>query len=226
LQQDYISSGEEQYLTIGNFIPSPNTIEKQDSSMVKSTNDIILTPPINDLVFAKEKKHSKKDNEKFRAEVRKKNLEQKAKIQSMINAQTLNSYHIRYYFDDLYLGQDSLNKDTLKQKYITLQILFETGKATLLNESFEELDKTVTFLELQSVKAIIHGHTDKVGNEVLNKRLSENRAKAVFAYLISKGINSSLLSYKGWGSLKPISDNNTDIGKEKNRRVELEIIRN
>lgn len=69
----------------------------------------------------------------------------------------------------------------------------------------------------------INGHTDNVGDENSNLSLSEGRAKAVFDYLISKGINKKRLTYKGYGSSKPIADNNSDEGKQLNRRVEIEI---
>ena len=70
----------------------------------------------------------------------------------------------------------------------------------------------------------ISGHTDKTGSEPLNLKLSENRAKAVMDYLIKKGIESSRIEYKGFGSLQSIADNSTAAGRTKNRRVEFKIL--
>ena len=72
-----------------------------------------------------------------------------------------------------------------------------------------------------TLKISIEGHTDNVGNLQSNQTLSENRAKAVMNALVLKGVDKSRLSAKGWGQEKPISDNNTDEGKAKNRRVEI-----
>ena len=72
-----------------------------------------------------------------------------------------------------------------------------------------------------TLKISIEGHTDDAGNAISNKTLSENRAKAVMNALILKGINKSLLTAKGWGQEKPISDNRTEEGRTKNRRVEI-----
>jgi outer membrane protein OmpA-like peptidoglycan-associated protein len=74
------------------------------------------------------------------------------------------------------------------------------------------------------MKIEISGHTDKTGSEPLNFKLSEARAKAVVDYLIQKGIDRSRMEFKGYGSLQPISDNNTASGRAKNRRVEFKII--
>ena len=75
--------------------------------------------------------------------------------------------------------------------------------------------------ENATLKISVEGHTDNVGNATLNRILSENRAKAVMNYLVTKGINTTRLTSKGWGQTKPIADNSTEEGKAKNRRVEL-----
>jgi outer membrane protein OmpA-like peptidoglycan-associated protein len=70
-----------------------------------------------------------------------------------------------------------------------------------------------------TVKVEIQGHTDNVGNDDANQKLSEHRAKAVFDYVIDKGIPSDRLRYKGYGESQPIADNNTAMGRAKNRRT-------
>ncbi|MGI8599310.1 MAG: OmpA family protein, partial [Chitinophagaceae bacterium] len=78
--------------------------------------------------------------------------------------------------------------------------------------------------ENNTIKIQIEGHTDDVGNNQDNLRLSENRAKAVVAYLVENGISPSRLTAKGFGESKPIADNSTELGKAKNRRTELKVI--
>lgn len=106
-------------------------------------------------------------------------------------------------------------------------IFFETGKFDLKNESKTELDKLVALLnDNPNLKIQLDGHTDNVGQEKDNQLLSTNRAKAVVGYLLSKGINTLRLTYKGFGSTKPVLDNSSEQGKASNRRTELSIISN
>ena len=68
-------------------------------------------------------------------------------------------------------------------------------------------------------KIDINGHTDNVGNDDANLKLSEQRAKAVYDYVVGKGIPANRLRYKGYGESQPIADNNTATGRAKNRRT-------
>ncbi len=87
-----------------------------------------------------------------------------------------------------------------------------------------ELDKLIDYLNKNKNTTIeIFGHTDNTGAEEKNKILSAARAKAVADYLISKGIEKSRTSYKGYGSTMPIAKNDTEEGRQKNRRVEFVI---
>ena len=74
------------------------------------------------------------------------------------------------------------------------------------------------------MKIEIGGHTDNKGTSEYNKSLSHNRAKAVYEYLIEKGIAANRLSYKGYGESKPIDTNETDEGRANNRRTEFKVI--
>jgi outer membrane protein OmpA-like peptidoglycan-associated protein len=72
----------------------------------------------------------------------------------------------------------------------------------------------------------INGHTDNVGSAADNLVLSENRAKAVVNYLKSHGIDGKRLLYKGFGDTQPVSTNDTEEGRAKNRRTELKVLKN
>lgn len=109
-----------------------------------------------------------------------------------------------------------------KDGFIALYINFETGKFTIKPESTPVIDQMVEMLKQNpTLKISIEGHTDNAGDKASNQKLSESRAKSVMNALISKGIESSRLSSKGWGMSKPIADNSTEEGKAKNRRVEI-----
>jgi OOP family OmpA-OmpF porin len=100
------------------------------------------------------------------------------------------------------------------------RIYFVTGKATLQKTSFTALNDVVKLLsEDQDLKLYIEGHTDEVGKDDYNQKLSEDRAASVRAYLLSKGVAESRLQSQGFGETKPIADNKTAAGRAKNRRV-------
>jgi outer membrane protein OmpA-like peptidoglycan-associated protein len=71
---------------------------------------------------------------------------------------------------------------------------------------------------------MVEGHTDNIGKEELNIKLSQQRAEAIVSYLTEKGIDPSRLKAKGYGFSKPIADNNTEEGRAMNRRTEIKII--
>ena len=111
------------------------------------------------------------------------------------------------------------------RKTILKNIFFNTNSYELQNKSYVELEKLLQFIQSnKNIKIEISGHTDNTGNENHNKQLSLNRAKSVYDYLIEKGISASRLSYKGYGSSMPIDKNNTEKGKQKNRRTEFKVI--
>ncbi len=103
-------------------------------------------------------------------------------------------------------------------------IVFEVNNSQLLSQSFVELNKLVAYLKRNpTFKINIVGHTDNIGKEEDNEKLSVERAKAVADYLINSGINKANINYIGFGSLKPKATNSTDAGRQKNRRVEIII---
>ncbi len=101
-------------------------------------------------------------------------------------------------------------------------ITFDVGKATIKPESEATLMKALKTLETYTdISVEISGHTDNTGSAKLNQKLSEERANSVKAWLVNKGIDPNRISTKGYGKDKPIADNKTAEGKQKNRRIEF-----
>jgi len=119
-----------------------------------------------------------------------------------------------------------LNKEeaeVLKKAFNNLE--FATAKDIIKQESFASLDELATLmLKKPEWRLKISGHTDNQGKAATNLKLSEKRAKAVQSYLISKGVSADKFKTEWFGSKKPIADNKTEAGRQKNRRVEMLII--
>lgn len=114
---------------------------------------------------------------------------------------------------------------TAGSTFILRNIFFDYDKAILLQQSYNELQKLLTLLQqYPKMKVEVRGHTDGHGSNDYNQRLSENRARAVVDFLVSKGVDPKRLQYKGFGKTQPIDTNATDEGRANNRRVELHII--
>ncbi len=112
-------------------------------------------------------------------------------------------------------------REAPEQPFILAGVNFDTAKATIRPESFPRLDTVVEFMQhKKSARVEISGHTDNVGNAKANKTLSEKRAQACRNYVVSKGIDKSRLDAIGFGDERPIAPNDTDDGREKNRRIE------
>ena len=104
-------------------------------------------------------------------------------------------------------------------------IFFELDKSILKEESYSELNKLKDFLEKNnSISIEIAGHTDHQGSYEYNQTLSQERAKAVYDFLVSAGITKARLQYKGYSYDKPIDSNDNEIGRANNRRTEFIII--
>ncbi len=115
---------------------------------------------------------------------------------------------------------------TDKNIVISGKILFETGNAKLKKQSFPVLDEVVFAMQKhpEIIKLQVVGHTDSDGDAKANKALSKRRATTVMKYLIKNGIEKDRLSALGEGEDVPIASNETEEGKEKNRRVEFVIV--
>ena len=117
-----------------------------------------------------------------------------------------------------------MKKIDIGSKIVLRNIFFDFNKSTLRPESVYELTQLINLLkETPNLKIELSGHTDNVGTASYNLKLSEERAKAVVDYLISKGINSSRLTYKGYGFEQPVATNDTEEGRQLNRRTEFKI---
>ncbi|MCX6318542.1 MAG: OmpA family protein [Bacteroidetes bacterium] len=148
---------------------------------------------------------------------------------------TINRKGYLFYSDNFLLS--GLTPDTTYEKNIALQpievnasvvlknIFFDVNKYELKSSSLTELDRLVILLqENPTVKIEIGGHTDNAGKPSDNLTLSNNRAKAVVNYLLSKNIAATRLIAKGYGETKPVADNKTEEGKAMNRRTEMKVI--
>ncbi len=193
----YQADGGEKYLTIGNF--SPNV--KKD--MVRMN------------VF----KLGFKEAYYFIDDIR---LVKAKEVVEKVKVEIVGSFNID--------AQDSVlevKKDVKVGEKIALKnIFFENGRYYLLPESYSELNKLAQYLlRNPHMEVQINGHSDNVGSKSKNQKISEQRAREVFEYLIKKGVQNKMY-FKGFGSSMPIASNDDDIGRAKNRRVEFEIIKN
>lgn len=105
------------------------------------------------------------------------------------------------------------------------KVYFETAKAVILPKSYPILNSVAQVLQDYSkIQVEVQGHTDSDGSAKYNLQLSDSRAESVMKYLIEAGVDAERLQSKGYGEESPIADNDTDEGKERNRRVEFKII--
>lgn len=117
-------------------------------------------------------------------------------------------------------------KYELPRVYRLHHVHFDFGKATLRPSSYKALDNLAELLRLKPTMVIeVAGHTDNVGSYEANVRLSQQRAEAVKSYLVKRGIAPERIIAKGYGPDHPIAPNDSEENRQKNRRVEIKIIR-
>lgn len=156
------------------------------------------------------------------------------------------NYSIRATADHFFAISENLNLDSLvkagykeihKDLYLVPieigsivrlnNVFFDFDKWDLRRESFIELDRVVTLLkENPSIVIEMSSHTDSKGSDEYNLTLSNNRAKSVKEYILSKGIDASRITSQGYGETTPVASNDTDEGRQLNRRVEFKILKN
>ncbi len=124
--------------------------------------------------------------------------------------------------DTIYVDLQPIKKNTV---VILRNLLFDTDKTVIRNVSAPSLEELYQLLlNNPNMRIRITGHTDNVGTERYNKRLSEGRAKAVYDEMVKRGIDPSRMEWNGRGSKEPIESNKTPEGRAENRRVEFKIL--
>jgi len=235
IETEFTSSGSEQNMTIGYF-PALYFSKKEMKNYKAPIDSAIIA--MAEKSKGKKKKKKKKLKEKDLAEFRRM-INQKTQAESSMPKLTssFGQFTIRYYFDDFCLAQkDSTGAfdcstrieefvSEKEQRFRLNRVYFESGSSSLLDSSFYELDRLSFFLSFKpEIKIKIIGHTDDVGINKENQKLSEDRAKAVQDYLVSKGLEPARISFEGKGESQPLADNSTPEGRLTNRRVEFQII--
>jgi len=119
--------------------------------------------------------------------------------------------------------QDLQAKQTDRGMVVTLgDVLFDTGKATLLPASRASMDKLATFFKAHpDQRATIEGYTDSVGSAEYNQNLSQRRAQAVMSELVALGVPADRFTTRAYGEERPVASNDTSAGRQLNRRVEI-----
>ncbi|HZI00665.1 MAG TPA: OmpA family protein, partial [Flavisolibacter sp.] len=127
--------------------------------------------------------------------------------------------------DSTYVKNIPLQPIEANAAIVLKNIFFDVNKFDLKSESQVELDKVIQLLqENPTVRIQIEGHTDNVGTAADNLKLSENRARSVVSYIAGKGIDAKRLIAKGFGTTKPVAENNNEENRAANRRTELKIV--
>jgi len=109
--------------------------------------------------------------------------------------------------------------------WVLVGVNFESGKSSLSSESYPILVNAVqVLLSNPDMKVEVQGHTDNIGSESFNKKLSEQRAETVKRFLVAKGVPAARLSTVGVGSSNPVADNKTAEGRSLNRRIEFKVL--
>jgi OmpA-OmpF porin, OOP family len=105
--------------------------------------------------------------------------------------------------------------------FVLKGVTFDTGKATIRSESYPQLDVVADFMtHKRSARVEISGHTDNVGSSKVNKTLSAKRAQACRNYIMTRGVDGSRLTAVGYGDERPVASNDTQEGRQQNRRIE------
>jgi outer membrane protein OmpA-like peptidoglycan-associated protein len=113
----------------------------------------------------------------------------------------------------------------VQQKIVLRGVNFDFNKSTIRADAASTLKEAAAILKQNAdVKVSVEGHTDAIGSEAYNMKLSLRRAAAVKAFLVREGVAESRLSVRGFGKSQPVASNDTEDGRAQNRRVELKIL--
>jgi OOP family OmpA-OmpF porin len=106
----------------------------------------------------------------------------------------------------------------------TLDVEFDFNKAIIKQGYYKDIDDLAKVMkDYPDLKVVIEGHTDNIGTAAYNKKLSQERAEAVKKYMVEKGIDANRITPEGFGFDRPIASNDTEEGRQKNRRVEAAV---
>ncbi len=116
-------------------------------------------------------------------------------------------------------------KPVAEKVTLAADVLFDFDKAVLKTEGKNKLDDLASKVKAINLEVVIAiGHTDSIGSDAYNQKLSVRRAESVKAYLVSKGVEPNRIYTEGKGEKQPVASNKTKDGRQKNRRVEIEVI--
>lgn len=158
-------------------------------------------------------------------------FKQAALIASLISLQTACKVHKRSIIDkqvkEIRQQVPDMNAEKVKEGievYFKPTVLFAFDKAEIPDQIKDNLNRFAAILQrYPDSRVLVRGHTDDIGTETYNQSLSEQRAQVVKDYLVLQGVAASRLNVKGYGNAIPRYDNNTEVGRMKNRRVEFLI---
>lgn len=145
------------------------------------------------------------------------------KTENAFNSTKAQTHH--YAELDTVRAKLSRNQSVIDKKIVLENIHFDFSKSSLKPISHKTLDELHNLLkQFPKLKIKINGHTDAIGDDAHNLKLSMDRAKAVVHYLVTKGIDAKRLGSQGFGESRPLAENTTETGRNENRRVEFEIM--
>jgi len=237
VEATFTATGNEEYLTIGYF-PALYFSKEEMKNYIPPKDSTLTALAEKSKGKSRKKKKKKKYKEKDLAEFRRLvNQKVNSERSAPKPVSSFGQFTLRYYFDDFCLAQIqsdgtySCQENSTEfnisdnQTFRLNRVYFETGEATLIDSSFYELDRLSFFLSFKpDIQIKIIGHTDNIGKEKENLKLSEKRAKAVYDYLTAKGLKEERISFEGRGESEPLGNNETPEGRFINRRVEFQII--
>ena len=197
----------------------------QELILVKSGDEFSaeLSPVANYMLEIEAKGYPKYINRIEPNSDRKKNIQLvRTKEQIVAKASTLSESTMKPNENSPTLPAKDFEKIEKGKAIVLNNVYFEQSSFIMQKESYPELDKVVLMLKSNpQTKIEIGGYTDNIGEQRLNLALSENRAKVILNYFVSKGIDENRLLYKGYGGTKSVAPNDSEENKKKNRRVEI-----